>query len=476
MGVAHGDAQDTAQMLYSKRMARTQKLALIISILASFVAFLDGSVVNVALPAINRELGGGLATQQWVVDAYLITLGALMLLAGSLSDLYGRKRIMLYGLVGFGATSLLCAIAPTAEILIGARALQGVAGALLVPSSLALIIATFSGKDQGKAIGAWTAWTGISFIVGPVLGGFLVDTASWRLVFAINVLPVLLCLMLLARLKVAKQHVSTRLDIPGALLCSAGLSGMVFGLIEQPHYGWSHPLVFVPALGGALLTAAFIWYERRAKNPMLPLELFSVNNFRYGNIATFGIYGGLSIATFLLAIYLQQVVGYSALMAGLALLPVTLIMFFMSSRFGALAGRYGPRFFMTVGPLLASLSFLFFAFLPNDPNYWIHILPGVMLFGIGLSATVAPLTSAVLGEISPKKAGIASAVNNAVARIAGLLAIALIGIVTGPQLESESFQRAMLVTALLVASGGVISWIGIRNKIIESSDALDVNR
>lgn len=450
-------------MLYSKSMTRTQKIALIISILASFVAFLDGSVVNVALPAIDRELGGGLATQQWIVDAYLITLGSLMLLAGSLSDLYGRKRIMTYGLLGFGATSLLCAIAPTSEFLIGARALQGIAGALLVPSSLALIIATFSGKAQGKAIGSWTAWTGISFIVGPVLGGFLVDAATWRLVFAINIVPVAICLYMMTRLQTTESHPRVRLDIWGALLCSLGLGSLVFGLIEQPYYGWTNPLVLATTLGGIAFLFAFLWHERRAKAPMLPLSLFAVGNFRAGNVATFGIYGGLSIATFLLAIYLQQVLHYSALAAGTALLPVTLLMFFLSSRFGSLAGQYGPRLFMTLGPILAGASFLLFAFLPLEPNYWIHILPGVLLFGLGLSITVAPLTAAILGDIEPSKAGIASAINNAIARIAGLLAIALIGVVTGPHLSPHSFQQAMYVTALLVASGGVVSWFGIQN-------------
>ena len=444
-------------------MTRTQKLALIISILASFVAFLDGSVVNVALPAITRELGGGLTTQQWVVDAYLITLGSLMLLAGSLSDLYGRKRIMTYGLIGFGAASLLCAVAPTAELLVGARALQGISGALLVPSSLALIIATFKGKSEGTAIGSWTAWTGIAYIIGPILGGFLVDTASWRLVFAINAIPVILCLFLLARLSTEDHRQAVRLDGWGALLCSLGLSGLVFGLIEQPHYGWTHPLVLGSTLGGFLLLLMFVWYERRAKSPMLPLSLFSIGNFRAGNIATFGIYGGLSIATFLLAIYLQQIVGYSALSAGMALLPVTIIMFFLSSKFGALAGKYGPRLFMTAGPLIAGVSFVFFALLPHHPSYWVHILPSVLVFGLGLSMTVAPLTAAVLGHIPSGEAGIASAINNAVARIAGLLTIALIGVVTGAQLTITSFQRAMFVTALLVAAGGIVSWIGVSN-------------
>ena len=231
-------------------MNRQQRLVLIVSILASFVAFLDSSVVNVALPAINRSLGGGLVTQQWVVDAYLITLGSLILLAGSLSDLFGRKKVLAYGLVGFAASSILCAIAPDSTFLIIVRGLQGIAGALLVPSSLAMIISSFSHKEQGKAIGNWTAWTGISFIIGPLLGGFLVDTFSWRLIFAINILPIALCLWLMRLLEQPEQTKNVNIDIVGAVFCSLGLGGAVFGLIEQPHFGWGSPIIFVPLIAG----------------------------------------------------------------------------------------------------------------------------------------------------------------------------------------------------------------------------------
>lgn len=461
-------------MLYSKSMTRTQKLALIISILASFVAFLDGSVINVALPAITKELGGGLAVQQWVVDAYLITLGALMLLAGSLSDIFGRTKIMRYGLIGFGAASLLCAIAPTAEFLIGARALQGVAGALLVPSSLALIIATFKDK-AGKAIGTWTAWTGIAFIVGPVLGGFLVDAASWRWVFAINFIPVIICIGLLKKLALSEKKQTVRLDLLGAFLCTVGLGGTVFALIEQPHFGWQSPLIFIPFAIGLSMLAGFILYEKRATEPMLPLSLFAIGNFRIGNIATFAIYGGLAIATFVLTIYLQQVIGYSAVAAGMALLPVTIIMFFLSPKFGTLAGQFGPRLFMTIGPMVAALGFLLFAELPEAPNYWANILPAVTIFGLGLSATVAPLTAAILEPIPQEKAGIASAINNAISRVAGLITIALAGIAIGTQLTQQGFQRVMIATAVIVAAGGIVSWLGIRNKTPISQPRTRIN-
>lgn len=445
-------------------MTRRQRLVLSISILASFVAFLDGSVVNVALPAISLDLGGGLVLQQWVVDAYLITLGALILLAGSLSDLFGRKRILNIGLIGFAATSMLCALAPNGPALIIARALQGAAGALLVPSSLALIIASFSGESQGKAIGKWTAWTGISFIIGPLLGGFLVDAASWRLIFAINVLPIAVCVWLLRFLDTAEPAKKVKLDTLGAVLCSAGLAGSAFALIEQPHYGWQHPVIFLSFVGGLVALAGFVWHESRTAAPMLPLSLFSVRNFAVGNVATTAIYGGLSIATFLIIVFLQQVGGYSALSAGFALLPVTIVMFFLSSRFGTLAGTYGPRLFMATGPIVAGVGFLLMLRVSAEVQYVSQLLPGVLVFALGLSMTVAPLTSAVLGDIQANHAGIASAVNNAIARIAGLIGVAILGVVVGAQLDTEGFRRAIVLTAALLVAGGIVSAIGIRNR------------
>jgi len=445
-------------------MTRTQRLVLLISILASFVVFLDGSVVNVALPAISRELGGGLTTQQWVVDAYLITLGSLILLAGSLSDLFGRKRILLVGLAWFAVASILCALSPTSVLLVIARALQGFGGALLVPSSLALIISSFTGPAQGKAIGSWTAWTGISFIIGPLLGGFLIDTASWRLVFAINIVPIALCLWLSSRLNVVEHTSNTSLDTAGALLCSLGLGASVFALIEEPHHDWQSARIFVPLIGGIVLLAAFVWYEARNPRAMLPLSLFRIRNFLVGNMATLGIYGGLSIATFLIVIYLQQVADYSALVAGLALLPVTIIMFLLSPRFGALSGRYGPRMFMTIGPLVAGVGFLLMLRVTNPIHYWSQLFPGILFFALGLSTTVAPLTAAVLGDIAATRAGIASAVNNAVARIAGLLTVAFVGVIVGANLDLQGFRHALFITALLLVGGGIVSGIGIRNR------------
>jgi EmrB/QacA subfamily drug resistance transporter len=422
-------------------------------------------VVNVALPAIDHELGGGLVTQQWVVDAYLITLGALMLVAGSLSDVFGRRRILAWGLAGFGVASVLCAVASTRELLIVARGLQGAAGALLVPSSLAIIIARFSGEAQGKAIGSWTAWTGISFLVGPLLGGWLVDTASWRWVFGINVLPIALTLWLLSRLDWAKEQRGKRsVDMVGAVLCTIGLGAPVFALIEQARLGWANPWIWGTLVVGLASLAAFVRHERRAKDPMLPLELFAVRNFSVGNLATVAIYSGLSVATFLIVIFLQQVGHYSALQAGMALLPVTVIMFTLSSRFGALAGKFGPRWFMGAGPVVAGLGFLLLLRVDASASYVTQVLPGILVFGLGLATTVAPLTSAVLGSIRPEHAGVGSAVNNAVARVAGLIAIAAIGVVIGTQVTTAGFHRGTLVMAGLLVAGGLISAWGIQNQ------------
>ena len=444
-------------------MDKQHRLVLWVSILASFVALLDTSVINVALPAITSELGGGLSTQQWVVDAYMITLGSLMLIAGSLSDLFGRQKILVFGLLGFGITSLLCAIAPSSEFLVISRGLQGVAGALLVPSSLALIISAFKGAAQGKAIGSWTAWISISFIIGPLVGGLLVDAGSWRWIFAINVIPIAITLWLMSWLKLREQiRENTRLDVWGALLCAVGLGGSVFALIEQPTFGWSHPAIYLPLAVGLVSLAIFLWHERRTPQPMLQLDLFRVRNFAVGNVATLMIYAGLSLATFIIAIFVQQVGGYSATEAGLALMPVTVIMFFLSSRFGGLAGKFGPRLFMAVGPLIGAAGFLAMLAVDSSVSYW-TLLPGVLIFGLGLSITVAPLTSAILGSIDERHAGIGSAVNNAIARIAGLLSIAAIGPIIGASLDLDGFHRAVILTASLLIAGGVISAVGIQN-------------
>ncbi|MEO6827426.1 MAG: MFS transporter [Microbacteriaceae bacterium] len=448
-------------------MLSAQQRVLVVAILASFVAFLDGSVINVALPAISRELGGGLALQQWVVDAYLVTLGALILVAGSLSDVFGRQRILRVGLIGFGIASLLCAVAPTGVILVAARALQGIAGALLVPSSLALIISAFSGAAQSKAIGQWTAWTGVAFIAGPLLGGIFVDMLSWRYVFGINVIPIAVTLWLMRKLELADTRHGGRVDYLGAVLGAVGLGGAVFALIEQGQYGWGSPLVLIPLVLGLVALVAFFLVETKIAEPMLPMSIFRVHNFWVGNIATAAIYGALAFGPLIVTLYLQQVAGFGATQAGLALIPPTVIMLLLSSYFGGLAGRYGPRLFMTVGPLLAAAGFLLMLTMGREVNYWTQLLPGVVLFGLGLAVTVAPLTSAILGSIDAAQAGIGSAVNNAVSRIAGLITVACAGVIVGSQLNQAGLGRALVATAILMAAGGLISAVGIRNPVRE---------
>jgi EmrB/QacA subfamily drug resistance transporter len=430
-------------------MSRNQRLVLVASILGSFVAFLDIAVVNVALPAIRAELGGGIAVQQWVVDAYLLALGSLILLAGALSDLFGRKRVFAGGLVGFAVTSVLCAAAPSMEILIVGRGLQGVAGALLVPSSLALIIANFQGPAQGKAIGTWTAWTGISFVLGPLAGGALVDAGWWRGVFAINVLPVAATLLVLARVQPEERPTKrTPIDLVGAALCVAGLGGIIFALIELPARGWGAPSITVPLACGLVAFAAFLMFERRTAHPMLDFGLFRSRNFAAGNLATVAIYAGLTASTFLLTVFLQQVAGYSAVASGLALLPVTVIMFALSPVFGRLATRKGPRLFMTMGPTVAAGGFALMTRVDARASYLTQLLPGVLVFGLGLAATVAPLTETVLGGIDERHAGIGSAINNAIARVAGLLAVAAIGAVVATHFDGTVVRETAAARGL----------------------------
>ena len=334
-----------------------------------------------------------------------------------------------------------------------------------MPSSLALIISTFPKQAQGKAIGSWTAWTGISFVIGPLVGGFLVDAVSWRWIFAINLLPIAVTLYLLKLLD-HTEHIkrSTAIDTLGAVLCAIGLGGPVFALIEQPRYGGGDPLIYLSLGLGVALLAAFVYYESRNPRPMLPLSLFSVRNFSVGNVATLAIYGSLSIATFLIIIFLQQVAGYSAFRAGLALLPTTIIMFLLSPRIGALAGRLGPRVFMAAGPVIAGCGFLLMLRTGSQVNYWTQLLPGVLVFALGLLVTVAPLTAAILGDVESEHAGVASAVNNAVARIAGLITVAVAGVITGPQLGLRGFHRALVATAVMIMLGGLSSAIGIVNR------------
>jgi EmrB/QacA subfamily drug resistance transporter len=505
--------------------ASIKRLTLLACILGSGIALLDGTVVNVALPTIQRALGGGLAAQQWVANGYLLTLGSLILIGGSLGDLFGERRVFALGVSGFGVASLAAALAPSIGALVAARALQGVAGALLVPSSLAVIVNTFDESERGAAIGSWTAWGAIFGVLGPLAGGELLAIASWRWIFLINVPLVIACvaLILFAIPRSApRKPGARRIDFGGAALCAAGLGGPVFALIEQPRLGWSSPAVFGPLIAGAALLGAFALYESRARDPMLPLGLFRRRNFSAGNIETFAMYAGLAILFFFLVLFMQQIGGYSPLKSGLAVLPVTVMMFALSRRFGALADRFGPRFFMGAGPLVAAGGLLLFQRIGLKVDYVSEVLPGLLVFSLGLSMTVAPLTAAVL-QGAEKEAGIASGVNNAIARVAGLLGTAAVGAAVAQsfgtaldqhlsgtalgqaaraavraakrlplgrpdvhglagaqaraltraaeQASLHSFHLGLAVAAVLVAAGGVAGALGIRNPRVEAVHA-----
>jgi EmrB/QacA subfamily drug resistance transporter len=449
-------------------MTGSRRFVLIGTILGSAMVFIDGTVVTVALPAMQNDLGGGLSAQQWVVDAYLLTLGSLILVGGSLGDIFGPVRMFTVGVAAFGVASVLCALAPDINALIVFRGVQGVAGALLTPASLAVITTCFTGAERGAAIGTWTAWSGISTIVGPVVGGWLIDVASWRAIFFINI-PVAIVTVLIALFRMPHAHQGrsgTRVDVVGAVLCALGLGGVVFALIEQPRLGWTHWAIVLGLVGGVALLVGFVWWERRVAQPMLPLRLFRSRNFTVTNIETLAVYGGLSAWGFFLILYLQQLGGWSPLRAGLATVPVTLVLFFLSRYAGRFSAQHGPRLFMALGPMVGGLALLALARLPTNLSYWADLLPPLLGFAVGLSLTVAPLTTTVLSDAGPGDAGIASGVNNAVARVAGLVAIAGVGLAAsrqGKAMTEHGFHVSMVIVAGLLCLGGLIGAIGIRN-------------
>jgi EmrB/QacA subfamily drug resistance transporter len=439
--------------------ASVKRLTLVACILGSGIAFLDGTVVGVALPTIQRDLGGGLAAQQWVSNAYLLTLGSLILVGGSLGDVLGERRVFALGVGAFGVTSVLCSIAPSIAVLVAARALQGIAGALLIPSALAVIVSTFPDAERGPAIGTWTAWAGIFTVLGPLAGGELLAVASWRWIFVINLPLAAVTVWLILRVMPAAdgEPRARSVDLRGAALCALGLAGPVFALIEQPRLGWSDPGVIIPLLAGLALMAAFLAYEAHAPDPMLPLGLFRRHNFTVGNLETFSMYAGLSVLFFFLVLYLQQIAGFTPLQSGLATLPSTLVMFALSRRFGALADRYGPRLFMGLGPLIAAVGLALLVRIGTHVRYLTDVLPALLVFSLGLSMTVAPLTAAVLAGVDEHQAGIASGVNNAIARVAGLLATAAIGAVVSAQFATTLDARLARVPLGPAARAAVVS-------------------
>ena len=408
---------------------RRKRLTIIATILGSTIVFLDATVVNVALPAISDDLNAGLADQQWVVEAYALATVSLLLVGGALGDQFGRRRIFTIGLIGFGTTSILCALAPSSAFLIGARGLQGLTGALLVPGSLAIIAATFEGAERGKAVGTWTAWTGIATVIGPAGGGALVEAVSWRAIFWVNV-PLVIFTVWLARSHVEESldpEADRTIDYLGILMSALGLGGVVFGFIEQPMEGWGSPIVSIPLIGGVVLFSVFLIWESRYRHSMLDLGLFRIRNFAVTNLETLIVYSGLIGAFFFVTLFLQQTVGYSPLAAGFATTPISLILFALSPQFGKIATGIGPRVPMCVGPIVGGIGLMLLTRVNADASYVSDVLPGVVIFGLGLSATVAPLTATALNSVAEHRVGVASGINNAVSRIAGVLAIAILG-------------------------------------------------
>jgi EmrB/QacA subfamily drug resistance transporter len=439
---------------------------LLATVLGSGMASMDATVVTIALPAIGDDFGGGLAALQWVLNGYTLTLAAFVLVGGSLGDVLGRRRVFVMGVLGFCAASLLCALAPTAPLLVGARLLQGVAGALLTPGSLAILSATFTGTDRAAAIGAWSGFSGLAGAAGPFVGGYLVDAVSWRAIFLIN-LPVAAAVVAVSLRHVPESRdvdAPAGIDVQGATLAAVALGALTYGLIDAGAHGLT--LLSTSCLvAGGLAVAAFVLVERRSTHPMLPLGVFGSPRFTGANVVTLVVYAALSATFFLLVLELQLVAGFSPLLSGAALLPITALMLAGSARVGAAADRLGPRPFMTGGPVLSAAGLLLLLRVGPGSGWAADVLPGVVVFGLGLTLTVAPLTAAVLMAAPASHAGVASGVNNAVARTAGLLSVAVLPLAVGfgdksyrdPALFDRGFDRGVVLAAVLLCFGGVLS-------------------
>ena len=424
-------------------------------VLGSGMAFLDGSIVSLALPAIDRELDAGVAGLQWIVNGYTLSLAALILVAGSLGDRLGRRRVFLVGVVWFGLASLLCAVAPTIEVLVAARVLQGVGGALLTPGSLAIISASIHPDDRGRAIGLWSGLAGVTTAVGPLVGGYLVDAIGWRSVFWLN-LPLVLAIVWIALRHVPESHgAQDRLDLEGAALTVLSLTGLTYGLVAEQ---------WLPAVAGLVVLGLFVLHQHRSPHALVPMTLFADRVFTAANLCTFAIYGALSGSMFLLVLELQYVAGYGPLEAGLATLPGTVLMLLFSSRAGAWGDRVGPRMPMTLGPLVCAAGLVLYLRVGEGASFWLDVMPGALVFGVGMTLLVAPLTTAVLASAPDDQTGIASGVNNAVARTAGLLAVAAIPPLAGisgadfasPDVFDPGFRTGTwMCVALLLVAGAV---------------------
>lgn len=436
-----------------------RRLALLATIIGSGVAFLDGTVVTLALPNIGSHLNADFSSLQWVVNGYSLALASLMLIGGSLGDIFGRKKIYMIGLGGFGLASLLCSLSPNDTLLILFRGFQGIFAACLIPGGLAIINTNFPKEERGAAIGQWAAWSGIFAAIGPLIGGYLIDLGSWRWIFWINVPLIALVLTLAAKgVKESKNEHPRRLDVPGAILAAAALATITFSLIEGPAHGWQTSTISTLILGGLLALSFLIW-ESRAKDPMVRLDLFKSRNFSGANLMTFAMYGALGGFMFSLVIYMQTKIGYSAIKSGIALIPMTVLLLLFSRRMGALAAKHGARWFMTIGPLLCALAMFSLINYQVGNSYLTYLLPRVILFGIGLVIFVAPLTATVMSSVDDTHSGIASGINNMVSRTGGLIVIAMLGLLGA----AHVYKFGMVLSAILAAIAGLISLTLIQN-------------
>jgi EmrB/QacA subfamily drug resistance transporter len=458
----------------------TGRWVLAITVLGSGIAFLEATVVNIALPEIGKDLDADVTGLQWVVNGYLLTLAALILLGGSLGDRYGRRRIFNIGVVWFTMASALCALAPSIEVLVAARVVQGIGGAMLMPGSLAIIEATFHRDDRARAIGAWSALGGVAAAIGPLLGGYLIDAVSWRAIFLIN-LPLGAFVVYQASRHVPETRnpaMTGALDVRGAVFAALALAGFTFALIQAPDQGVGSVTVIAALAVGIVASLMFLATERRSPQPMLPLDIFSSAQFTGANLVTFVVYAALGGVFFLLVLFLQVSLGYSPIAAGAASLPITALMLLLSARAGALAQRIGPRMPLTIGPLVIAAGMLMMRGIDVGDGYTGAVLPPIIVFGLGLTLVVAPITATVLAAADPNLAGVASGVNNAVARTAQLAAVAVFPLIAGlagsdyqdPAAMADGFHTAMLAGAVLAAAGAVLAWFTISDDVLERAD------
>jgi EmrB/QacA subfamily drug resistance transporter len=444
---------------------------LLATVLGSALAFIDATVVNIALPRIGGAFHATAPSLQWTVNGYSLSLAALILLGGSLGDRFGRRRVFLTGVAWFAAASLLCGLAPSVQILIGARVLQGIGGALLTPGALAILQASFRPEDRARAIGAWSGLGGIAGALGPFIGGWVIEVSDWRFVFFINI-PLAAVVLVIGMRRIPESRdpaAATRLDVAGVLTSAAGLAGLTYGFTAWPDRGAGSPVVLAALAVGVAGMVGFVLAERRSRAPMLPLDVFASRAFTAANLVTFSVYAALGGVFFLVVLNLQVVVGYRPIAAGTALLPLTLLMLLLSARSGALAQRIGPRLPMTVGPLGCTVGLLLFTRIGPHASYVSDVLPAVLVMGLGLSLTVAPLTATALGSVEQRHAGVASGVNNAVARAAGLLAVAVLPLAAGlgsqsltdPAALAPVYRTAIRICAGLMVGGGVTAFVAI---------------